>query len=277
MRRIRVRKHLIGPGQPLAVICGPCVIESEKHTMECAEELQKIFAEFPFSFIFKACYDKANRSSYHSFRGPGIKKGLKILQKVKEELGLSITSDIHAPEEAEEAAGVCDLIQIPAFLCRQTDLIVAAAKTGVPLNVKKGQFLAPWDMKNVVEKIVSTGNENILLTDRGTTFGYNNLVSDMRAIPIMQKLGFPVCFDASHSTQLPGIGGEREFIAPLARAAVAAGCNALFIEAHPDPAAAKSDASTVMGFDALKLLLSQVERLYACLEERSLSGSFCSS
>lgn len=277
METIRVKEQYIGPGKPLAVICGPCVMESEEHTLFCAKELRDIFAPFPFSFIFKASYDKANRSSYKSFRGPGLKKGLKILQRVQQELGLPVVTDVHSPEEAEIAGSICDMIQIPAFLCRQTDLIAAAARTKAAINVKKGQFLAPWDMKNVVDKILSEGNRRILLTDRGTSFGYNNLVSDMRAIPIMQKLGFPVCFDASHSVQLPGglgeaTGGQREFIPTLAKAAVAAGCNALFIEAHPDPSSAKSDAASVISFESLKVLLAQIEKLYdavnSCLEER---------
>ena len=272
MHKVHVQDFLIGPKEPLAFICGPCVIESEEHTLMCAEELQKIFAPYPFSFIFKASYDKANRSSVHSFRGPGIDKGLKILEKVQKQLGLPILTDIHSPEEAEIAGSFCDMIQIPAFLSRQTDLIAAAGKTKAAINVKKGQFLSPWDMKNVVEKLVSVGCKEILLTERGASFGYNNLVSDMRAIPIMQQFGFPVCFDASHSTQLPGglgnaSGGQREFIPTLSKAAVAAGCNALFIEAHPDPANAKSDAATVMPFDALKTLLCQLEKLYDAVRD----------
>ena len=267
MENVHVKDFQIGAGQPLAFLCGPCVIESEDHTLFCAEELVKIFAPHPFSFIFKASYDKANRSSVHSFRGPGLEKGLKILQKVQREFNIPVVSDVHSPEEAAAAGEICDMIQIPAFLSRQTDLIAAAGQTKAAINVKKGQFLSPWDMKNVVEKLVSVGCRRMLLTDRGVSFGYNNLVSDMRAIPIMQQFGFPVCFDASHSTQLPGglgssSGGQREFIPVLAKAAVAAGCNALFIEAHSDPASAKSDAATVMPFDALKILLLQLEKLY---------------
>ena len=276
METLNVKQLYIGQGKPLAIISGPCVIESEAHTLHCAEELLKIFSPFPFSFIFKASFDKANRSSNRSFRGPGLKKGLKILQRVQEEFGVPILTDVHSPEEAKEAGALCDIIQIPAFLCRQTDLIVAAARTQAAINVKKGQFLAPWDMKNVVEKITGEGHRRILLTERGASFGYNNLVSDMRAIPIMQKFGFPVCFDASHSVQLPGglgdaSGGQREFIPTLAKAAVAAGCNALFIESHPNPSNAKSDAASVMPFDELKILLAQIEILYdaviACSKE----------
>ena len=267
MNTIPFRDFSIGPNQPLAVICGPCVMESEDHTLFCARKLQEIFRDLPLSLIFKASYDKANRSAYSSFRGPGLDNGLEILQKVKREFGLPILTDVHSPSEASAAGQVCDMIQIPAFLCRQTDLLVAAAKTPAAVNVKKGQFLAPWDMKNVVEKLTSCGCDKILLTERGASFGYNNLVSDMRSIPIMQGFGYPVCFDASHSVQLPGglgtaSGGQREFIPTLAKAAVAAGCNALFIESHPNPALAKSDASSVYPFDGLKMLLSQLAKIY---------------
>ncbi len=273
-----IRNFSIGAGQPLAVICGPCVIEGEDHTLVCAEELKMIFSAFPFSFIFKASYDKANRSSIQSFRGPGLEKGLAILQKVQRECGLPVLTDIHSPEEAAAAGAVCEMIQIPAFLCRQTDLLVAAAATPAAINVKKGQFLSPWDMKNVVDKLASCGKKRILLTERGASFGYNNLVSDMRSIPILQSLGVPVCFDASHSVQLPGglgtaSGGQREFIPTLAKAAVAAGCNALYIEAHPDPASAKSDAASVYPFDQLKALLRQIERIYDACSIESFSSA----
>ena len=272
MKSLSIANFSIGQREPLAIIAGPCVIESEEHTMRCAEELQRIVKRHPFSYIFKASYDKANRSANASFRGPGLEKGLRILERVRREFDLPVLTDVHSPEEATAAAEVCDIIQIPAFLCRQTDLILAAGNTKAAVNVKKGQFLAPWDMKNVVEKLLSCGNERILLTDRGTSFGYNNLVSDFRAIPIMQQFGFPVCFDATHSVQLPGglghaSGGQREFIPTLARAAIAAGCNALFIEAHPTPAEAKSDAATVMSFDALQMLLQQIEKLYEAMQE----------
>lgn len=270
MKNIRIKNILIGQGQPLAFISGPCVIESEDHTLFCAHELKKMFSRHSFSLIFKASYDKANRSSIHSFRGPGIEKGLRILEKVQKEFDLPVTTDVHSPEEAIAAADVCDMIQIPAFLSRQTDLIIAAGQTKAAVNVKKGQFLAPWDMKNVVAKLQSVGCENFLLTERGVSFGYNNLVSDMRSIPIMQELGYPVCFDASHSTQMPGglgtaTGGDRKFIPTLAKAAVAAGCNALFIESHPDPANAKSDAAVVFPFEELKTLLCHIEKLYDAL------------
>jgi 2-dehydro-3-deoxyphosphooctonate aldolase (KDO 8-P synthase) len=272
MKCVTVKDVLIGPSQPLAMICGPCVIESEDHTLFCAEQLREIFSHYNIRLIFKASYDKANRSSVHSFRGPGIEEGLRILQRVQSEFDLPLLTDVHTPEEAKQAATVCDMIQIPAFLSRQTDLILAAAETGAAVNVKKGQFLSPWEMKNVVEKLLSTGNENILLTDRGTSFGYNNLVSDFRSIPIMQGFGFPVCFDATHSVQLPGglgqvTGGQREFIPTLAKAAVAVGCNALFLEAHSNPAEAKSDAATILSFDELKKLLPVLEKLYDVVQE----------
>lgn len=272
MHNIQIKDFFIGENQPLAFICGPCVIESEEHTMQCAEALQKIFAPTPFTFIFKASYDKANRSSIHSFRGPGIDLGLKILERVQKELNLPVITDVHSEEEASIAGALCDMIQVPAFLCRQTDLIAAAGRTKAAVNVKKGQFLSPWDMKNVVDKLLSVGCERILLTERGASYGYNNLVSDMRSIPIMQQFGFPVCFDASHSAQLPGglgssSGGQREFIPTLSFAAVASGCNALFIETHPDPANAKSDAATVVPFDTLKTMLHRLEKVYAAIQE----------
>jgi 2-dehydro-3-deoxyphosphooctonate aldolase (KDO 8-P synthase) len=267
MQTIVVRKTRIGKGEKLAFICGPCVMENEEHTLYCAERLKSMFEKTSFSLIFKASYDKANRSSIHSFRGPGLDLGLKILQRVQSEFDVPVLTDIHTEQEATIAGDVCDMIQIPAFLCRQTDLILAAGKTKAAINVKKGQFLSPWEMKNVVEKLVSIGCQNVLLTERGASFGYNNLVSDMRSIPIMQKLGFPVCFDASHSAQLPGgmgtsSGGQREFIPTLAKAAVAAGCNSIFLETHPDPMNAKSDAATVFPMDDLEALLHKLERIY---------------
>ncbi len=271
MHSIPLKKFFIGKGHPLTIISGPCVIESEDHTLYAAEMLKKILAARSVNFIFKSSYDKANRSSISSFRGPGIEEGLRILEKVKRTLDLPVTSDIHSPEEAVAAAEVCDVLQIPAFLCRQTDLIVAAAQTGKIVNVKKGQFMAPWDMRNVVDKIRSVGNPNVILTDRGTTFGYNNLVSDMRGIPIMQDFGVPVCFDATHSVQLPGgkgdsSGGQREFVPVLAKAAVAVGVNCLFMEAHPNPAQAKSDASSVLDFKDLPHLIDVLVRLYEVVQ-----------
>lgn len=257
------------------VVCGPCIIESESHTMQCAEFLTRLFEKKGVQFLFKASYDKANRSSIHSFRGPGLEEGLKILQKVRETFSIPIFTDVHSPEEATVAGGVCDVIQIPAFLCRQTDLLIAAGNSGTYVNIKKGQFLAPWDMKNVIEKLESTGNKKILLTERGTSFGYNNLVSDMRSIPILQKFGYPVLFDATHSVQLPGghgdrSGGQREFIPTLSRAAIAAGCNGIFAEAHPDPKNAKSDADSVIPFSDLPRLVESWLRIYEATQANNV-------
>lgn len=266
-QQIKIKDFIVGFGAPLAMMCGPCVIESEEHCLRAAETLKKIYGDAGIPLIFKSSYDKANRSSGHSFRGPGVEEGLRILERVRDEFDLPIVTDVHSPEEATAVGEVCDIVQVPAFLCRQTDLIFAAGKSGAIVSVKKGQFMSPWEMKNVVAKIAETGNTRLILTDRGTSFGYNNLVSDMRAIPIMQKFGVPVCFDMSHSVQLPGglgesSGGDREFIPVLGRAAVAAGANCLFLEAHPDPAKAKSDAATVWPFEKLPELLRQLKRLY---------------
>lgn len=276
MEQVKVKDFFIGKKQPLAVISGPCVIESEEHALDAAWELKKIFSKLSVNFIYKSSYDKANRSSYHSFRGPGLEEGLRILEKIKKECDVAVLTDVHTPEEAKAAAQVCDIIQIPAFLCRQTDLITAAAETNVVINVKKGQFMAPWDMGNVVDKILQADNRQIILTDRGSSFGYNNLTSDMRAIPIMQGFGFPVCFDASHSVQIPGglgtsSGGQREFIPHLTKAAVAAGCNCLFIESHPTPSLAKSDKESVLAFSDLEALIKQAQQIYAIVQ--GLEGS----
>ena len=274
MRKVKVKNFLIGPNEPLVIMAGPCVIESEAHSLNAASTLKAMFAKHNIRLIFKSSYDKANRSAYNSFRGPGLDEGLRILEKIKIELDLPVVTDIHSPEEARAAGQICDIIQIPAFLCRQTDLVVAAAETGAVVNVKKGQFLAPWDMKNVVSKITTAGNHNIILIDRGTSFGYNNLVCDMRSIPIMQGLGYPVCFDATHGVQKPGglgdmSGGDREFIPILAKAALAAGANCLFIEAHPHPAEAKSDASTVIDFKDLDHLLPHLRDLYELIQTQN--------
>jgi 2-dehydro-3-deoxyphosphooctonate aldolase (KDO 8-P synthase) len=271
MKSVKVKDFQIGKKEPLVVISGPCVIESEEHALQAALALKKMFNKLGIPLIYKSSYDKANRSSFHSFRGPGLEEGLRILEKIKRECDVPVLTDVHSPEEAKAAGEVCDVIQIPAFLCRQTDLIVAAAETGAVVNVKKGQFMAPWDMGNVVEKLLAAGNDRIILTDRGTTFGYNNLVSDMRAIPIMQRFGFPVCFDASHSVQLPGglgqsSGGQREFIPTLSRAAIAAGANCLFIESHPQPGLAKSDRESVMGFDDLEKLIDELVRIHEIVQ-----------
>jgi len=271
MKDVPVSNFKIGKGHPLVVMSGPCVIESESLALETAEYLRDLFGSLGINFIYKSSYDKANRSSYSSFRGPGLKEGLRILEKVKSTFNIPVVTDVHSPEEAKEAGKVCDVLQIPAFLCRQTDLIVAAAETGAAISVKKGQFLAPWDMENVVKKIEAANNHKIILTDRGTTFGYNNLVSDMRGIPIMQALGYPVCYDASHSVQLPGgngvtSGGQREFIPTLAKAAIAAGCNCIFMESHPRPLDAKSDKDSVMPFSEMKSLFTTLQEIYKIVQ-----------
>ncbi|MCK4934863.1 MAG: 3-deoxy-8-phosphooctulonate synthase [Simkaniaceae bacterium] len=267
MKKLKIMGFEIGPNCPLTVISGPCVIESEAQALETAEQLQTIFDRLGIQLVYKSSFDKANRLSVNSYRGVGMEKGLQILESVKSKFSIPILTDVHTTLQAKEAAAVCDILQIPALLCRQTDLLIAAAQTGVIINLKKGQFMAPWDMKNLVDKILSTKNDQIILTDRGTSFGYNNLVSDMRAIPIMQKFGYPVCFDASHSVQLPGglgdsSGGQREFIPTLAKAAIAAGANLLFIESHPDPKTAKSDGASVMAFNDLEELLKEIKPLY---------------
>lgn len=271
MREVEVGNFSLGNGKPLALICGPCVIESEESALFTAEYLKKLSLRLGIPLIYKSSYDKANRSSVHSFRGPGLERGLLILERIKKEFELPVLTDVHSVEEAKAVGDVCDVLQIPAFLCRQTDLIAAAAETGRVINVKKGQFMAPWDMKNVVDKIESMGNQKIILTDRGTSFGYNNLVCDMRGIPIMQELGYPVCFDATHAVQLPGgngtsSGGQRQYIGVLARAAVAAGCDLLFIEAHHNPAEAKSDKDSQLPLDQLEDLLVQLQRIHSALE-----------
>ncbi len=251
----------------LLVIAGPCVMESEEIVLETARRLKEICRRLALPFVFKSSYDKANRTSIRSFRGPGIEKGLGILGAVREELSVPVLTDVHSPEEAARAAEVVDVLQIPAFLCRQTDLIVAAAETGREVNIKKGQFLAPWDMRNTIEKFTSTGNTNLMITERGTTFGYNNLVVDFRAFPLMRSFGFPVIFDVTHSLQLPGgqgscSGGQREFAAPLARAAVAAGVDGLFMEVHPDPDRALCDGPNMIRLDDLEEMLTVIKAIH---------------
>jgi len=241
---------------PLALIAGPCVIENPVLTLSMAKQLSRLARQQRIPFVFKASYDKANRSSVASFRGPGLRLGLEILRRVKEEVGCPILTDVHWKEDVEEVARVVDILQIPAFLCRQTDLLVSCAETGKIVNVKKGQFLAPWDMEQVVRKIESTGSRKILLTERGTTFGYNNLVVDMRSLAVMKQFGYPVIYDATHSVQLPGAlknasGGQREFVEPLARAAVAVGVAGLFAEVHPVPAKALSDGPNSLAMKSL--------------------------
>lgn len=250
------------------VMAGPCVIENDGTTaFQAAEHLKKITGDLGIKYIFKASYDKANRTSLESYRGPGIDKGLEILAKIKQEFDVPVVTDIHLPEEAEKAAEVADILQIPAFLCRQTDLLVAAAKTQRIVNIKKGQFLAPQQIEQAALKVKASGNNKIIITDRGASFGYGNLVSDMRAIPIMQDLGYPVVFDATHSVQLPGgaghvSSGQREFVSTLARAAVAAGANGLFMEVHPDPQNALSDGANMLSISEVHNLLKICQQIY---------------
>jgi len=256
----------LGAGEPLFLIAGPCVIESETHARMMEERVAKIAADAGVPLVFKASFDKANRSSRNAFRGPGLKEGLRILGKIKSDLKLPILTDIHEASQAAPVAEVADILQIPAFLARQTDLLVAAGKTGRVVNAKKPQFVSPADMKNVVEKVTSTGNANIILTERGSSFGYHNLVVDFRGIPQMKQLGYPVVFDATHSVQLPGgqghsSGGQPEFIEPLARAAVAADVDGLFIETHNNPAEALSDGANALPLDQLAGLLSRLKEL----------------
>ncbi|MBI4574153.1 MAG: 3-deoxy-8-phosphooctulonate synthase [candidate division NC10 bacterium] len=260
---VRVSSIRVGGGNPLALIAGPCVIEGEAFTLQVAEGLRTICDRAGIPLIFKASYDKANRTSGRSFRGSGVEEGLRILEKVRQTTGLPVTTDVHDVSQVTAAAAAVDLLQIPAFLCRQTDLLSAAARTGKPVNVKKGQFLAPQDARNIVDKLLEAGNPNVLLTERGTTFGYHNLVVDMRALPVLRSFGCPVVFDATHSVQLPGgagtaTSGQREYVAPLARAAVAVGIDALFLEVHPDPDRAPSDGPNMLPLHALPSLLAEV-------------------
>ncbi len=275
-RAVPVAGLTIGGGAPLALIGGPCAIEDERHALMMAERLQRITSDARVPFIYKSSYDKANRSSVHSYRGPGLKEGLRILARVKETTGLPVLSDVHEVVEVEPAAEVLDVLQVPAFLCRQTDLLLACGRTHRPVNVKKGQFLAPRDMGNVVTKIRTTGNEAILLTERGTSFGYNNLVVDFRGLPIMRGFGYPVVFDATHSVQLPGgagdrSGGERQYVQALARAAVSVGVDALFMEIHEDPDRTMpdgrplSDGPNMLRLDDLPRLLDEIAAIVAGL------------
>jgi 2-dehydro-3-deoxyphosphooctonate aldolase (KDO 8-P synthase) len=261
-----IGKIRFGPGAPLFLIAGPCVIESESHATMMAEKLAAATAELGIPYIFKASYDKANRSSGSSFRGPGLKEGLSILAKIKKHTGLPILTDVHDVSQVGPAAEVCDVLQVPAFLSRQTDLLVAVGKSGRVVNLKKGQFLSPWEMKNAVEKVAGTGNEKIILTERGASFGYQNLVVDMRSFPIMQKLGYPVVFDVTHSVQLPGgegksSGGQPEFIEPLARAGTAVGVDGIFLEVHDNPAKALSDGTNALPLSQFRPLLQKILQL----------------
>ena len=266
IKKIKLNNFEIG-GNKLTILAGPCVIESWDVLAKTAEGLKKITQELDINFVFKSSFDKANRSSINTFRGPGIEKGLEMLAKIKKEFDLPIVTDIHSPEQAAIAAEVADILQIPAFLCRQTDMLVAAAKTGKIVNIKKGQFLAPEQMESLAKKVSDSGNDNILLTDRGVTFGYNNLVSDFRAIPIMRELGYPVIFDATHSVQLPGAnglcsGGDRRFVPVLAKSAVAAGADGLFFEVHPDPDKGLCDGPNMIALEKAKGVFEICKKIF---------------
>ncbi|MGX6591309.1 3-deoxy-8-phosphooctulonate synthase [Cetobacterium ceti] len=261
VKKVRIgNKFDIGGNERFTLIAGPCVIESEELVMEVAGKVKEICDRLNINFIFKSSFDKANRSSIHSFRGPGLEKGMEILKKVKEKYNVPIITDVHETWQCEKVAEVADILQIPAFLCRQTDLLLAAAKTGLPVNIKKGQFLAPWDMKNVVTKMEEMGNENIMLCERGSTFGYNNMVVDMRGFMEMRKFGYPVVFDVTHAVQRPGglgtaTAGDREYVFPLMRAGLAIGVDAIFAEVHPNPDQGKSDGPNMLALDKLEEIL----------------------
>jgi 2-dehydro-3-deoxyphosphooctonate aldolase (KDO 8-P synthase) len=277
---ITIGPYSCGQGQKLLTIAGPCVIESQELTLSIAQKLKQIAEELDLSLVFKASFDKANRTSGDSFRGLGLSEGLAVLAAVKEATGLPVTTDIHLPEQAAPASEVCDLLQIPAFLCRQTDLLLAAACTGRPVHVKKGQFVAPWDMKHVVSKLQSGGCQHILLGERGSFFGYGRLVNDMRSIPLMQALGVPVIFDATHSVQEPGglgnaTGGNREMVEPLARAAVAIGADGVFFETHPDPDRSPSDGPNMIPLDQFAAVMRRLLRLRSAVEEMNESQDDC--
>jgi 2-dehydro-3-deoxyphosphooctonate aldolase (KDO 8-P synthase) len=272
--QVHIGNLTIKENGPFFVIAGPCVIEDEEKTLKVAAFLKETSDSMDMPIIFKTSYDKANRTSMNSFRGPGIDKGLEIIQKVKDEIGLSVLSDVHNINEITKAAKVLDIIQIPALLCRQTDLLLAAARTNLPVNIKKGQFLSPAEMGHVIRKILSTDNRNILLTERGTFFGYNNLVVDLRSIPIMKGFGFPVIFDATHSVQLPGgsgtsSGGQREFVEYLARAAVAAGADGVFLEVHPDPDSALCDGPNSIPLDQFRPLIFLLKEIHGLVNNKT--------
>lgn len=275
-RRVAAGSVVLGGGAPLVLIAGPCVIESDSHASMVAEALARIAARCSVPFIFKASYDKANRTSINSFRGPGLEEGLKILGGIKKRVGVPILTDIHEASQAAPVAEIADVLQIPAFLSRQTDLIVTAARTGRAINLKKGQFLAPLDMKHAIEKVTASGNSQVFVTERGVSFGYNNLVVDMRAFPVLRSLGWPVVYDATHSLQLPGGGdgvtaGQAEYIEPLAAAAVAAGVDGLFVEVHDNPARAKSDAQNALPLERLEPLLRHLLRIDAVNREAGIT------
>jgi 2-dehydro-3-deoxyphosphooctonate aldolase (KDO 8-P synthase) len=273
---VNIGPFSVGGDRPHFLIAGPCVIESEGVVLETASTIAEIAKDLQIPYIFKASYDKANRTSISSFRGLGIAEGLKIFRKVKDELGLPILTDVHEIQDIPRVAEVVDVLQIPAFLCRQTDLLCAAAKSGRVVNVKKGQFLSPWDMTNVVNKLLEAGTKKIFLTERGASFGYQNLVVDMRSLPVMRNLGYPVVFDATHSVQLPGGGGtcssgQREFVAPLARAAAAVGCDGFFMEVHPCPEKALSDGPNMVRLSELRGLLQQLQAIWQVTGKGAIS------
>jgi len=273
-REIKIGSIAIGGGNPLILIAGPCVIETEELTLGTAKRLKEISSTLNIPLIFKSSYDKANRTSLNSYRGVGIDKGLDILANVKSKFNIPVISDVHSVKEVWRACEILDALQIPAFLCRQTDLILEASKTEKPVNIKKGQFLAPWDVKNIVEKFTSTGNHNLLITERGTSFGYNNLVVDFRGFPIMRSFGYPLIFDVTHSLQLPGgqgssSGGQREFAEPLARAATAVGVDGLFMEVHPNPEKALCDGPNMVKLDNLEKMLTRIKDIDAVLKRGS--------
>ena len=263
---LRIGKLALGAGQPLFLIAGPCVIESERHAFKMAARLSAIARELRIPYIFKASYDKANRTSIQSYRGPGLAQGLKILARIKRELGVAVLTDVHEPAQVAAAAEVCDVLQIPAFLSRQTDLLLAAGRSGVAVNIKKGQFLSPWEIRHAIEKVRGTGNDRVFVTERGTTFGYNNLVVDMRGLAVMKEFGVPVVLDVTHALQLPGgegrqSGGQPQFIATLARAGVAAGVDGLFMEVHDQPARALSDGANALPLPQFRPLARNVRDL----------------
>ena len=266
-KRVNITDQItVGGDSPFMLIAGPCVIESEEHTLRLAASIKEVADELSIPFVFKASFDKANRTSLASYRGPGLEEGLRILARVKQEHGLPLLSDVSEPGQVERAAEVLNIIQIPAFLCRQTDLLLTVARSGRVVNVKKGQFLSPWDVEHIIKKVISTGNERVMITERGTTFGYHNLVVDMKSLPILKGFGYPVIFDVTHSLQLPGgrgdsSGGEAEFIEPLARAGLAIGIDGLFIEVHDEPSEALSDKSNSLKLELLRPLLAKLKQI----------------
>jgi len=274
-KEINISGTKLGGDNPLFIIAGPCVIESEDIVLNTAGRLKEVCSRIGFPLLFKSSYDKANRTSLSSFRGPGIEKGLRILSEVRSKYDIPLISDVHSVEEVKPASEVLDALQIPAFLCRQTDLILSASRTGKPVNIKKGQFLAPWDVKNIIDKFTSTGNNELFITERGTSFGYHNLIVDFRGLSIMRSLGYPVIFDVTHSLQLPGglgscSGGQREFTAPLTRAAVAVGVDGLFMEVHPEPDKALCDGPNMIRLDQVEKMLTTLKAIYESVKSSSV-------